>query len=138
MTKKKVLEDDDLHEAGLPMPSEGVPVNLAVLAPLRKSGKVVALRADNDQTQSSTSDEVAAPPPANEPPLNTPPPPRPFARGDHVEIAQRLVTKFCARAAFLHADGKFYLYNIAQGIFVPVDKADLSCAVQDFAGLDVV
>lgn len=60
----KVLEDDDLFEAGLPMPREGVPIDPNALAPPKKRevNNVVPLRAepDNDQGGSAPTERTRA------------------------------------------------------------------------------
>jgi putative DNA primase/helicase len=61
----------------------------------------------------------------------------PFERGDHVEIADRLVAKLRAEAPLTFTDNRFYQYSPKSGIFESIAESKLSTIVQDFAGLTV-
>ncbi len=61
-----------------------------------------------------------------------------FVRGDHVEIAERLVATLRAKAPLTFTDNRFYQYNERSGIFEVVDESRLSRTVQNFAGRPVV
>jgi P4 family phage/plasmid primase-like protien len=61
---------------------------------------------------------------------------RTFQRGDHVELAERLVEALRAQAC-VFADGYFYEYDAKRGIFVIAGNARLSRIVQGFAGVRV-
>lgn len=61
----------------------------------------------------------------------------PFERGDHVELAERLVSKLRAEATLVFTDGAFYQYNTETGIFGAIAHARLSQIVQRFAGIGV-
>ena len=58
----------------------------------------------------------------------------PFARGDHVELAQRVVAKLRAASPTTFTDGAFYQYDDRRGIFRHIEPAELSRIVQSFAG----
>ncbi|MBI3206675.1 MAG: hypothetical protein HYZ29_34380 [Myxococcales bacterium] len=60
-----------------------------------------------------------------------------FDRGDHVEIAERLIAMLRAETPLVFADGAFYRYEKARGVFVVVPPSRLSQIVQGFAGLGV-
>jgi P4 family phage/plasmid primase-like protien len=59
-----------------------------------------------------------------------------FDRGDHVELAEQLIVDLGEIAAEnTFTEGEFYRYEgDATGIYVPVEKAELSRIVQRFAG----
>lgn len=61
----------------------------------------------------------------------------PLERGDHAELADRLVTRLRKQSPCVHADGQFYRYAEARGIFEPIDRAELSRTVQGFAGTPI-
>ncbi len=61
----------------------------------------------------------------------------PFERGDHVEIAERLVRTLRAESPAVFTDGHFYQYSESSGIFAVVDPARLSQIVQALAGTKV-
>jgi P4 family phage/plasmid primase-like protien len=60
-----------------------------------------------------------------------------FERGDHVEIAGRLVSTLRETSPTVYADGKMYAYSDDCGIFEAVDPARMSRIVQSFAGSPV-
>jgi putative DNA primase/helicase len=60
-----------------------------------------------------------------------------LARGDHVELAERLVATLREAAPTVFADGAFYQYVPQRGAFALLDKARLSRIVQSFAGSSV-
>lgn len=60
-----------------------------------------------------------------------------FERGDHVDLAKRLVARLRADAPVVFSDGAFYQYDKARGIFATLTSARLSQIVQDFAGISV-
>ncbi len=61
----------------------------------------------------------------------------PFARGDHVECADRLVGKLTAEACTTFAEGFVYQYVASRGVFDRVEPTRLSRIVQGFAGTKV-
>lgn len=60
-----------------------------------------------------------------------------FARGDHVELAERLEEELLAEAETVYTDGQFYQYQRGRGVFVPVDPSALSRRVQAYGGARV-
>lgn len=68
---------------------------------------------------------------------NAPRNPEPLQRGDHAEVAGRLVDLLRRDAPCVHVDGCFYRYSHERGIFEPIDRAVLSRSVQGFAGAPV-
>jgi P4 family phage/plasmid primase-like protien len=60
-----------------------------------------------------------------------------FERGDHVELADRLVSTLRAQAHTTFTDGQFYQYSERDGIFSIVEASRLSQIVQSFAGAKV-
>lgn len=67
-----------------------------------------------------------------------PPSARAFVRGDHVELAGRLVADLQIDAPVVHTDARFYRYEKILGIFENVEPSRLSTHVQGFAGAPVV
>nr|HMR04446.1 hypothetical protein [Polyangiaceae bacterium] len=61
----------------------------------------------------------------------------PFSRGDHVELADRLVAKLRAESPTTFSDGLFYQYAPDRGVFDAFTGAKLSQNVQRFAGTAV-
>jgi putative DNA primase/helicase len=57
-----------------------------------------------------------------------------FSRGDHVELAQRLVNVLRTQAPTEFVDGRFYQYEQQTGVFRMLESARLSRTVQAFAG----
>lgn len=62
---------------------------------------------------------------------------RPFIRGDHVEIAERLAAKLRADGDVVHDDGATWRYNDQTHVFEPVAPAHLSRITQGFAGCEI-
>jgi len=60
-----------------------------------------------------------------------------FERGDHVELAQRLVAELQAEGETIHDDGLTWQYNDARRVFEPLSLARASQIVQSFAGCRV-
>lgn len=60
-----------------------------------------------------------------------------FLRGDHVEIAERLVRHLKAQAPVVYADGAPHQYQPGRGVFAAVDEARLSVIVQGYAGTEI-
>lgn len=58
---------------------------------------------------------------------------RDFERGDHVELAKHLIFTFPPEGQRSFTEGEFYAYD-KSGVFLAVDRAQLSRTVQDFAG----
>jgi putative DNA primase/helicase len=59
----------------------------------------------------------------------------PFERGDHSELARRLVRRLRdGTESLLHADGGFYRYDSARGVYDRVDDEDAREIVASFAG----
>jgi putative DNA primase/helicase len=61
----------------------------------------------------------------------------PFERGDHVEIAQRLVSKLRVDGDVVHDDGITWQYSERSHVFEAVDLARASQIVQGFAGCKI-
>lgn len=58
-----------------------------------------------------------------------------FDRGDHTELAQRLLAKLKDKGpAVVYDDGSLHKYEPGDGIWHPIDSGALSCTVQSFAG----
>ncbi|HEY0465105.1 MAG TPA: phage/plasmid primase, P4 family [Polyangiaceae bacterium] len=62
---------------------------------------------------------------------------RPFFRGDHVEIAERLVSKLRATGEVVYDDGAIWQYNDDSHVFEVVPAAELSRITQGFAGCEL-
>ncbi len=62
---------------------------------------------------------------------------KPFERGDHVELADRLVTILRSESSTVFADGQVWRYDHGTHIFKILEPAELSQIVQGFAGLQV-
>ncbi len=59
-----------------------------------------------------------------------------FGRGDHVELAERLLERLASDVEDLvYNEGAMYRYSPTSGLWERVDHAEMSCAVQDFAGV---
>ncbi len=58
----------------------------------------------------------------------------PFVRGDHVEIAERLLEDLGARGELVHDEGELHQYQAASGLWRVVTDAAQSTAVQAYAG----
>lgn len=61
----------------------------------------------------------------------------PFARGDHVEIAERLEAHLRASGEVVHEDGQTWRYSEKSHVFEAVPPSELSQIVQTFAGCKV-
>lgn len=61
----------------------------------------------------------------------------PFARGDHVEIAQRLLAALRNGHELVYDDGELYRYEPADGLFIVLPDLEKSRIVQSFAGCQV-
>jgi len=57
-----------------------------------------------------------------------------FERGDQVELAERLAGELQAESPTVYADGRFYHYRAAHGIFEILPPAELSVRVQAYSG----
>ncbi len=62
---------------------------------------------------------------------------KPFERGDHVELADRLVTILRSESSTVFTDGQVWRYDHGSHIFKTVESAQLSQIAQGFAGLQV-
>ena len=62
---------------------------------------------------------------------------KPFERGDHVELAVRLVSILRDDAPTVFTDGQLWQYDDAAHIFKSVDSARVSQILQDFAGITI-
>ena len=62
---------------------------------------------------------------------------RPFVRGDHVEIAERLVSKLRASGEVVYDDGATWRYNDHSHVFEAISAAELSRITQGFAGSEL-
>jgi len=62
---------------------------------------------------------------------------RPFIRGDHVEIAERLVARLRIDGEVVHDDGATWQYNGRTHVFEVVPSASLSQLAQSFAGCEI-
>jgi putative DNA primase/helicase len=62
---------------------------------------------------------------------------KPFERGDHVELADRLATILRSEASTVFTDGQVWRYDHAAHIFKAAEPAQLSQIVQRFAGLEI-
>lgn len=62
---------------------------------------------------------------------------RPFVRGDHVEIAERLAARLRADGEVVHDDGATWRYNDQTHVFEPMAPAELSRITQSFAGCEI-
>jgi putative DNA primase/helicase len=60
---------------------------------------------------------------------------RPMDRGDHVELAERVVAALRTQVSVVFVDGNFYNYDAKRGVFAIVDSAQLSRVAQRFAGV---
>lgn len=65
------------------------------------------------------------------------PEPGSFARGDHVELAERMLGIVSARGELVADEGELFSYASARGLFVPVHASEQSRIIQDFAGAEV-
>ena len=62
---------------------------------------------------------------------------RAFVRGDHVEIAERLVARLRAEGEVVYADGAVWRYSDKSHVFEAVAQAQLSRIAQRFAGSEI-
>lgn len=58
-------------------------------------------------------------------------------RGDHVELAERLISALEAQGKAVFAEGDIYRFKPETGLWTPVPAVELSRVVQGFAGLPV-
>lgn len=58
---------------------------------------------------------------------------KPFKRGDHVELAERLLMKLRLDGPIVYTEGQLWQYSNARHIYAPVEDAYLSRIVQEFA-----
>lgn len=62
---------------------------------------------------------------------------KPFQRGDHVELAERLVADLRAEAPAVHTDGGMYHYAPSEGVYSVLERPALSRRLQRYAGAKV-
>ena len=62
---------------------------------------------------------------------------RPFVRGDHVELAERLVARLRAEGEVAHDDGATWRYSDQAHVFETLAPAHLSRIAQSFAGCEI-
>jgi P4 family phage/plasmid primase-like protien len=63
----------------------------------------------------------------------------PWARGDHVEIAIHALAQLEGGGpALVFDDGALYRYDPQSGIWKPIGDAEVSCAIQAFAGVELI
>jgi P4 family phage/plasmid primase-like protien len=63
--------------------------------------------------------------------------PRIFVRGDHVELAERLVEDMRAVAPFVHTEGAFMRYDEGRGLFTEVHRDEVRRVVMGYRGQPV-